>query len=190
MIFLHGFTNNQRCSSHNYRDFSLTGLFWACWLGLFVFGFRGHTNIVTDACFTPDERMFATVAWDKCINFYDVSTGTYRCVQTKNVHCIIYTYSSLFWALSPSVAMFLLIILPCLILSFCLCDLFLSLSSVFDALFHCPDHKVPTQSRKRTRVVSAPWITQQMVYYYALEVMIVPCQCGTQKTVYRNSNYW
>ena len=39
---------------------------------------RHHKNVVSDACFTRDERKLATVSWDKNIAYYDISTGMYR----------------------------------------------------------------------------------------------------------------
>ena len=40
---------------------------------------RKHTNVVSDAAFSADERNLVTVSWDKSIALWDISTGMYRC---------------------------------------------------------------------------------------------------------------
>ncbi|CAB4000058.1 WD repeat-containing 88-like [Paramuricea clavata] len=39
---------------------------------------RGHGNVISDASFSNDERILATASWDKNIQLWDVSSGTYR----------------------------------------------------------------------------------------------------------------
>lgn len=39
---------------------------------------RGHSNVISDSCFSNDERILATASWDKNIQLWDVSSGTYR----------------------------------------------------------------------------------------------------------------
>ncbi|XP_046842114.1 WD repeat-containing protein 88-like [Xenia sp. Carnegie-2017] len=39
---------------------------------------RGHSNVISDASFSNDERILATASWDKNIQLWDVSSGSYR----------------------------------------------------------------------------------------------------------------
>lgn len=42
---------------------------------------RGHSNVISDASFSNDERILATASWDKSIQLWDVSSGSYRFSQ-------------------------------------------------------------------------------------------------------------
>ena len=37
-----------------------------------------HTNVISNCCFTKDGRYLCTASWDKTLQLWDVTTGTFR----------------------------------------------------------------------------------------------------------------
>lgn len=40
--------------------------------------FRGHSNAISDCCFTSDGRYLCTASWDRSLKIWDVKTGEFR----------------------------------------------------------------------------------------------------------------
>lgn len=58
-----------------------TSLFW-----YFYLYFRGHSNAISDCCFTSDGRYLCTASWDKSLKIWDIKTGEFRCHEPLSLN--------------------------------------------------------------------------------------------------------
>lgn len=41
--------------------------------------FRGHSNAISDCCFTSDGHYLCTASWDKSLKVWDIKPGEFQC---------------------------------------------------------------------------------------------------------------
>lgn len=48
--------------------------------------FRGHSNAISDCCFTSDGHYLCTASWDKSLKIWDIKTEEFRCHEPVSLY--------------------------------------------------------------------------------------------------------